>query len=254
MPSGTDITKFPFPSTLDPDLFEVSPFRTTLYIQPGEKRIALDTDDIIRQITDKGDPYVDIAHRLQDACRPDFSRPFSEEEIWLDAIDATRSCAVLHGNLPDMDIRTEAVTETAKRLIADGYPVRVEDDHFHLDPNEFDRLCSDIEADIRTIGGGTVLIQIFTWLRNSQQYQFERFIPGRTFLGHKPRLPSIPIGYLLNLGVKHLNNEPIRDDRVATRIGRRVAERARGLCALYDIEPYTTLKISCSRHAKCRPI
>jgi hypothetical protein len=188
------------------------------------------------------EPYVDIAHRIQDACRHDFSRPFSEEEAWLDAIDAARSCAVLHGALPDVDIRTGAVTEAASRLIADGYPVRVEDDHFHLDPNEFDRLCSDIEADIRTIGGGTVLLQIFSWLRNSQQYEFERFIPGRTFLNHIPRLPSVPIGHLLNLGVKHLNNEPIRDDRVAVRIGTRVAERARDLCALYDIEPYHNIE------------
>jgi hypothetical protein len=188
------------------------------------------------------DPYVDIAHRIQDACRHDFSRPFSEEEAWLDAIDAARSCVILHGAFPDVDIRTGAVTEAARRLLADGYRVLVEDDHFHLDPNEFDRLCSDIEADIRTIGGGIVLVQIFSWLRDSQQYEFERFIPGRTFLNHIPRLPSVPIGHLLNLGVKHLNNEPIRDDRVAARIWKRIAERARDLCALYDIEPYHNIE------------
>jgi hypothetical protein len=54
VPAGTDVAKTPFPSTLDQDLLKLSPFETSLNIQPGDNRIALDSSDIIRQITEKG--------------------------------------------------------------------------------------------------------------------------------------------------------------------------------------------------------
>ena len=183
------------------------------------------------------EPYSQVADTLQDACGQDFSRPFSEEDVWLEAIDAARSCIVIHGALPDRDLRMAAVTEAALRLITAGYPVCVKDDHLHLELDQFDRLCADIEADIRILGGGTALIQIFGYMRSVHLYEFERYIPGRTF-GFQTRLPSLPVGYLLNLGVKHLISAPIRDQKAAARIWTRVAERARDLCALYDVEPY----------------
>jgi hypothetical protein len=187
------------------------------------------------------DPYVDLAHVIQDSARYDFVRPFSEEAAWLNAIMAARSYTAIQGALPDIDLRAAAVTDAAKRLITEGYRVQVKDDRLQLDDREFDRLCSDIEADVRLIGGGVVLIQIFNFLRASKQHEFERYIPGRTF-DRKPRLPSLPVGYLLNLGVKHLNSAPMRDDRAMARIWTRIAERARDLCALYDIEPYNYIE------------
>ena len=183
------------------------------------------------------DPYCQIAHFIQDACRQDFLRSFGDEAAWLEAIDVARSCVVLHGALPDRDLRLAAVTDAALRLIAAGYPVCVKEDHLHLERNQLDRLRADIEGDIRVLGGGIVLLQIFAFLRGAQLYQFGRYIPGRTF-GYAPRLPSLPVGYLLNLGVKHLTSAPMRNENTAAKIWSRVAERARDLCALYDIEPY----------------
>lgn len=183
------------------------------------------------------DPYYQIAHFIQDACRQGFLRSFGDEATWLEAIDAARSCVVLHRALPDRDLRLAAVTDAALRLIAAGYPVCVKEDHLHLEPDQLDRLCADIEGDIRVLGGGIVLLQIFAFFRDAQLYQFGRYIPGRTF-GYAPRLPSLPVGYLLNLGVKHLTSAPIRNKNAVAQIWSRVAERARDLCALYDIEPY----------------
>jgi hypothetical protein len=54
VPTGTDLARMPFPADLDPDLLQVSPFSTRLNIQPGDHRVALNSEDIIRQITDKG--------------------------------------------------------------------------------------------------------------------------------------------------------------------------------------------------------
>lgn len=54
VPAGTDVMNTPFPSSLDPDLHKLSPFKTSLDIQPGDARAALDSQDIIRQIEEKG--------------------------------------------------------------------------------------------------------------------------------------------------------------------------------------------------------
>lgn len=53
VPAGTDVAGTPFPSTLDPDLHKLSPFKTSFDIQPGESRVGLNSDDIIRQITEQ---------------------------------------------------------------------------------------------------------------------------------------------------------------------------------------------------------
>jgi Holliday junction resolvase-like predicted endonuclease len=119
--------------------------------------------------------------------------------------------------------------------------VRVENDRLHLDPNQFNRLCTDIDADIRIIGGGIVLFQMFGYLKDTNQYEFERYIPGRVF-GTRPRLPSLPVGYLLNLGVKHLDKAPLFNHEVAGPIWKRIAERARDFCALFDVEPYHNIE------------
>jgi len=54
VPAGTDFAKTPFPSTLDQDLRKVFPLPGgSQDFQPGDTRL-LDSDDIIRQITEKG--------------------------------------------------------------------------------------------------------------------------------------------------------------------------------------------------------
>lgn len=54
VPDGTDVTKLNLPSGFDPDLLSLSPFKSSLDIQPSDQRAALDSADVIQQITDKG--------------------------------------------------------------------------------------------------------------------------------------------------------------------------------------------------------
>ncbi len=54
VPSGTDLANMPFPNDFDKDLLELSPFSTSMELTPGEHRVALDSDDIIKQINEKG--------------------------------------------------------------------------------------------------------------------------------------------------------------------------------------------------------
>ena len=54
VPAGTDIGNKSFPADLDPDLLSLSPFNTSLDIQPSDNRVALNSADIIQQINGKG--------------------------------------------------------------------------------------------------------------------------------------------------------------------------------------------------------
>lgn len=54
VPVGTEIEKMQFPSNLDPDFLSLSPFKTELEIDPSQPRIALDSADIIKQISVSG--------------------------------------------------------------------------------------------------------------------------------------------------------------------------------------------------------
>lgn len=51
VPSGTDLAKI---KLTDKDFAEVSPFKSQLRIERGEKRIALDSDAVIDQIEKDG--------------------------------------------------------------------------------------------------------------------------------------------------------------------------------------------------------
>jgi len=54
VPAGTDMSSKQFPADLDPDLLTLSPFKTSLDIQPGDHRAALDSADVVQQINDRG--------------------------------------------------------------------------------------------------------------------------------------------------------------------------------------------------------
>ena len=54
VPAGTDLAHKPFPAGFDPELLKLSPFKTSLDIQPNDTRVALDSADVIRQIEEKG--------------------------------------------------------------------------------------------------------------------------------------------------------------------------------------------------------
>lgn len=48
------LKKMKLPESLDPDLLSLSPFKTQLEIDPSQPRLALDSADIIKQISENG--------------------------------------------------------------------------------------------------------------------------------------------------------------------------------------------------------
>ena len=54
VPSQTDIEQLLLPGDTDPDILTLSPFKTSIKLDPSIPRIALDQEDIIMQINTKG--------------------------------------------------------------------------------------------------------------------------------------------------------------------------------------------------------
>ena len=50
VPAGTDLAHKPFPAGFDPELLKLSPFKTSLDIQPNDTRVALDKNGVITAI------------------------------------------------------------------------------------------------------------------------------------------------------------------------------------------------------------
>jgi hypothetical protein len=186
------------------------------------------------------DPYLAIIGILADACRTSAVRSFAEEDSWIAAIDAARGVVLLSGPLHWKDPRHISVGDAAVSLVDRGYGLSVENGHFAFDPGEMDRLCDQLERAVVDLGGLVVIEETLAHLKAVEPLQFGRYAPGRV-LGSDHRAPSLPIGYLLQLGAKHLNVRPA-EDPTRSALWREVATLSSLLCAVLDVEPYTTFE------------
>ncbi|WP_238528567.1 hypothetical protein, partial [Halomonas sp. HAL1] len=54
VPSGTDVASLKLPKDIDPDVLSLSPFKTSIFLDLNNSRIALDQIDVQRQINKNG--------------------------------------------------------------------------------------------------------------------------------------------------------------------------------------------------------
>lgn len=146
------------------------------------------------------DPYVTVLRTLADACREGSARPFEDEKAWLEAIQAAQALRVLKGDLPATNPREAVVVAAAKRLVAGGAALRVEEGRFTMDNAELIRLAHAVDRQVAAIGGLPVVHRVIAYLNRVEPLQFGRYAPGRSF-GYDRTQPSFPFGYLLQLGV-----------------------------------------------------
>ena len=52
--AGTDMKNMQLPDSIDPDLLTLSPFKKSLTLDPSKPRIALDQEDVMKQIIENG--------------------------------------------------------------------------------------------------------------------------------------------------------------------------------------------------------
>lgn len=54
VPAGIDMAKIDLPEDVENAFSQVTPFKKGVELQPGDKRIAIDSEDVIKQINDRG--------------------------------------------------------------------------------------------------------------------------------------------------------------------------------------------------------
>jgi hypothetical protein len=171
-------------------------------------------------------------------CR--FVVPLSEEATWKQAIsNARRAMELADFNHYDINrfSRAYAVAGACKRWEKRGFRITLSTFGPSLDGKDVSRICADIEATIRSLGGRNVINGILAWHTSHGRIYEGSLLYGRVVdqLGQH-REPSVPFHFLYNLALKHLDavqtSTHPEDD-----FGRAI-ELARDLGAVFDVESY----------------
>jgi Holliday junction resolvase-like predicted endonuclease len=186
------------------------------------------------------EPYGPILDRLADACRDGIPPSFDEEKRWIEAVQAARALRILTGDHVDRNMRDKVVVEAARSLIAAGATLRVENGRYTMDECELARLSMEIDLIVGAIGGLPTIQWTLGYLVRLTPLEFGRYAPGRDFTEGR-ELASLPIGYLLQLGAKHLNSPPATSARLGALLVH-LGKMATDLCAVLDVEPYSNME------------
>ncbi len=187
------------------------------------------------------DPYYDLLGRLRDAARPADSGGDIQGD-WEAAIKAARDSVELSNystsHLRGAHAREYNVAELAKALKQAGYAIRLEPGFIGVEEAAQTSLVAEIERHIAAIGGINVARQLFKQITPIYDPAMGRYhiVPAISMgAGGNPR-PQIPIGYILQLAVKHLEaHEP---EVTHSAHWQRLIALATAYAAVIDVQPY----------------
>ena len=201
--------------------------------------------DLIREHVMFGfplDPYYDLLGRLRDAVRPtDIGGDIDGD--WEAAIKAARDSVELSNystsNLRGAHVREYNVAELAKALKEAGYAIRLEPGIIAVEEAAQTLLVAEIERHIAAIGGINVASRLFKQITPNYDQAMGRYhiVPAISMsAGDIPRNPQIPIGYILQLAVKHL--EAREPEATHGAHWQRLIGLATAYAAVIDVQPY----------------
>ncbi len=201
--------------------------------------------DLIREHVIFGmplDPYFDLLERLRDAVRQTDNR----EEIdgdWEAAIEAARDSVEMSNystsHLQGAHARDYNVAKSAKALKDGGFSIRLEPGLLSVEPAAEKSLVAEIERHIAAIGGINVARRLLKQITSIYDETMGRYhiVPAISMSanGDQPK-PQIPIGYILQLAVKHLEArepEPTHGGH-----WQRLIDLSTAYAAVIDVQPY----------------
>ncbi|MEM8720867.1 MAG: hypothetical protein AAGE84_16490 [Cyanobacteria bacterium P01_G01_bin.39] len=102
-------------------------------------------------------------------------------------------------------------------------------------------IAKGIESNIKYLGGKEFLRKLFEGIDNCYDQQQSRYHLGRKLSAVPSQYsrPSVPIGYLLNLGAKYTNENKIHTDKNAEHIWQNIINDSTALCAVVDVQQYS---------------
>src|SRR5919199_1407484 len=205
---------------------------------------------------DKLQPYFGILETVIDAIREKDSNPEQSihqlvrlefEDRWRTALQAAWDLTVispqsLEYNLQDLEKcyrRQFVVSNSAKFLQSEGCNVDIKDGRVVIEESQARRIANRIEADIRLLGGIEILRRLFDVIEPYHHEKQGRYHIGRTFNSLiQANFPSIPVGYLLNLCVKHPRRQILVAVESPDNIWKRILRNSIALTSVLDVQPH----------------
>jgi len=201
-------------------------------------------------------PYLGILETVIDAIREKDNNPEQSihqlvslefEDKWRTALQAAWDLTVISPqrieyNLQDLEKsyrRQFVVGNSARILQSEGCNVDIEDGRVVIEESQARRIANRIEADIRLLGGIEALRRLFDVIEPCHHEKQGRYHLGRTFNSLiQANFPSIPVGYLLNLCVKHPRRQILVAVESPDNIWKRILRNSIALTSILDVQPH----------------
>ncbi len=210
---------------------------------------------IIRSILDDQplQRYLSILNRILDEIKMDDQiLPLESEEEWRVAIRNVKDYNAICGENYGLDIkyfkrwfpRQFSVASSAKALRNYGYKLEVKDGKICIEESEQEKIARAIECDIQLIGGLEIAKRLFSLIQHLYDPEQGRYHLVRRFnaFNHENTQPERPIGYLLNLCVKHLEKSPILSPNPKEN-WERMVKLATIFTSVLDVQPYNYFQL-----------
>lgn len=190
------------------------------------KLLKLQSDLVYRYILNGEDPveYLSVLNVLNQTCRGETNTPyfpaFSETEKWNTAII---NCKNFNFLFPDIYVRHLSTIRSdfpeeydraisVKMLVGMGCTYEIQDSNIIIEESGLEEVMRNLNEKVKTFGGINLASRIFHFLVNNNSYstRFERYylIRQMTGLGFDVK-PQVPFGMLLNLSLKHPQQNPL---------------------------------------------
>ena len=213
---------------------------------------------IIRFILDDQplEPYLSILNRILEVINiNDQILPLESEseEEWRRAIRNVKDYYAICGESNGLDIeylkrlflRQFSVASSAKVLRNYGYKLEVKDGKICIEESEQEKIARSIECDIKLIGALEIARRLFSVTKELYyDPQQERYHLVRRLkpYNNENTQPEKPIGYLLNLCVKHLEKSLILSPNPKEN-WERMVELATSFTSVLDVQPYNSFEL-----------
>ena len=141
--------------------------------------------------------------------------------------------------------RQFVVSESSKYLQKKGCKIKIVNGKIYISESDTRIIAKRIESNIKNLGGREFLSKLFNLIHKNYSKIQDRYHLGRQLKSYAlpSSKPAIPIGYLLNLGVKYINGNTKYFPKNTDHIWKNIVEDSTALCAVKDVEQYTYLEL-----------
>jgi hypothetical protein len=193
------------------------------------------------------EPYYSILFFIRDLCRDvRLLKSIDMKEDWSEIIKTVKEYFVLNRHeykndeeLKLFENRSLAIGSTMKYFKEKyGLIINSEDGVILLNESILDEIYREIERMIKTIGGLNVISCILFISKNKYNMEQHRFHFTRNFSDMQNIEPDLPIGYLINIALKHIRiNIELSQTDIVNHMNE-LFELAKRYCSLYDVQSY----------------